>query len=103
MFSVCIGSPILPARRSNCRRSLGIESISGVVLDPSGSPIGDAQIQVRAEEIGFRRQVKSSAAGLFNIPVLPSGRYALAVERTGFSKLEQKDLEVTVGGSVTQS
>jgi hypothetical protein len=41
--------------------------------------------------------------GDFSIPVLPTGRYSLVVEKPGFSKLEQKGLNVTVGSTVTLS
>jgi hypothetical protein len=35
--------------------------------------------------------------------VLPTGHYTLTVEKAGFSKLEQKNLSVTVGATVTLS
>src|SRR5262249_31320420 len=39
----------------------------------------------------------SNASGQFLAPVLPSGRYAIRVTKSGFARLERTDVEVTVG------
>jgi hypothetical protein len=80
---------------------LGSGSIGGSVLDPSGHMVADAAVQVTGEETGLQRKVLSSSTGSFSIPVLPSGRYSVSVEKAGFNKLEQKGIEVSVGGTVT--
>jgi hypothetical protein len=47
--------------------------------------------------------VSTNSAGQFNVPVLPAGVYSVTVEQSGFSKLEQSNLEVTVGRAVNLS
>jgi hypothetical protein len=82
---------------------LGAGSMGGSIFDPSGNAVAEAAIQVTGEETGLVRRVASSNAGTFSITVLPSGRYSLRVEKTGFNTLEQKSIEVTVGSTVTLS
>src|SRR5262245_12165311 len=82
---------------------LGTGAIGGVVLDASGKSVAAAAVQVTGEDTGLTRQTVTSASGDFSIPVLPTGRYTIRVEKTGFSKLEQKSLNVTVGATVTLS
>src|SRR5215831_7373690 len=87
---------------SLCAQSqLGTGAISGLISDATGKSVSGATIQVTSEETGLTRQTVSSGTGDFAIPVLPTGRYTLTVEKTGFSKLEQKNLGVTVGATVT--
>src|SRR5215831_10703696 len=87
---------------SLCAQSqLGTGAISGLISDATGKSVSGATIQVTSEETGLTRQTMSSGTGDFAIPVLPTGRYTLTVEKTGFSKLEQKNLGVTVGATVT--
>jgi hypothetical protein len=80
---------------------LGAGSISGSVVDPSNNSVADAVIQVTGEENGLVRRVSTSNAGTFSMPVLPSGHYTLRVEKSGFNSVEQKAIEVSVGGTVT--
>jgi hypothetical protein len=82
---------------------LGTGSIGGSILDQSAHAVPDAAIQATSDETGMVRRVASSSAGTFSIPVLPSGHYNLTVEKAGFNKVEQKAVEVTVGGTVTLS
>jgi hypothetical protein len=87
-----------------CAQSqLGTGAVSGVVLDASGKSVSAAVVQVTGEDTGLTRQTVTSATGDFSIPVLPTGRYTLRVEKTGFNKLEQKNLNVTVGATITLS
>jgi Carboxypeptidase regulatory-like domain len=82
---------------------LGAGSMSGSILDPSGNSVAEAAVQVTGDETGLVRRVTTSNAGTFSIPVLPLGHYSLKVEKAGFSTLEQKAIEVSVGSSVTLS
>jgi hypothetical protein len=80
---------------------LGTGAVTGVVTDASGKSVSAAVIQLTGADTGLTRQTTSSGTGDFSVPVLPTGRYSLTVERTGFNKLEQKNLNVTVGATVT--
>ena len=82
---------------------LGTGVISGSILDGSGKSIASAIVQVTNQNTGLIRQTASSGSGDFTIPVLPSGEYRMTVEKNGFSRLEQKNINVTVGAAVTLS
>lgn len=89
---------------SVCYGQGDVASLSGVVLDPAGQPVGGAR--VRVAWTGRQRTAESSTtdAGLFRLPSLPTGRYSLAVEKEGFHTwladeillLPGQDLNVTV-------
>jgi len=87
----------------HAQSQLGTGAIAGVVLDASGKSVAGASVHITGEDTGLNRQTLTSATGDFSIPVLPTGRYSLRVEKTGFSKVEQKNLSVTVGATVTLS
>src|SRR5215831_18673922 len=93
----------LLAASIGAQSQLGTGAVSGVVLDASGKAIQAAAVVVTGDDTGLVRQTVTSATGDFSIPVLPTGRYSLHVEKTGFSKLEQKNLNVSVGATVTLS
>jgi hypothetical protein len=92
---------ILSAASLCAQSQLGTGAVSGLITDATGKSVSGATIQVTSEDTGLVRQSTSSGTGDFAIPVLPTGRYTLTVEKTGFSKLEQKNLGVSVGATVT--
>lgn len=59
-------------------------TISGVVLDPSGNAIADAQVALRNQSTGASRAMASNATGGFSFPALPPGEYSLRVTNPGF-------------------
>ena len=93
---------LLPCLLS-AQSQLGTGTIAGVVLDPAATAVTEATVEVTSQDTGLVRRATSSGSGNFSIPVLPTGHYTLIVEKEGFSKLEQKDIIVTVGDTVTLS
>lgn len=71
-------------------------SILGVVTDPSGSVVADAEVTVRNEGTGLSRAAHTSAEGGFLIPALPPGRYEVTVRKPGFKTLTRGRLELAV-------
>lgn len=55
-------------------------AVSGVVVDPAGAPIAEAEIEV--SELG--RTVRSHADGRFTLPAVEPGEYTLLVRRAGY-------------------
>src|SRR5262249_49126559 len=82
---------------------LGTGAISGSVLDTNGAAIVGASVKVTNPTTGLVRNVTTKSGGQFNVPVLPAGIYSLSVEQTGFSKLEQSKIDVTVGRAINLS
>ena len=63
--------------------------ILGVVLDPSGTAVGEAAVAVRNLETNQTRKALSDERGLFLLPQLPVGSYEVTIEKTGFAPYAQ--------------
>ncbi len=75
-------------------------SIEGVVTDQSGAAVSGADVKAKNIGTGQEQTAKTDDTGFFRFPVLPSGNYEVTVEKSGFSKLVQKNVAVVVGGKV---
>ena len=71
-------------------------SLSGTVLDKSGSSISGATVTATSQRTGLARDAKTDNAGHYLIPLLPVGIYTVRVEFTNFQSAESKDLKLQV-------
>jgi hypothetical protein len=71
-------------------------SISGNVLDKSGSGIPAAAVKVTSQETGQVRDAKTDDAGHYLIPLLSVGLYTVHVDAASFQSAETKDLRLQV-------
>lgn len=60
-------------------------SITGTVVDPSGSAVTNARVTVRDVDRGTIWTTKTSASGLYEFPQVPVGNVEVKVEAIGFS------------------
>jgi hypothetical protein len=65
-------------------------SITGTVLDPSGSAVINATVTVRDVDRGTTWTTKTSASGLYEFPEIPVGNITVKVEAPGFSAAARK-------------
>ncbi len=82
-------------------QAVSIAQVSGVVSDPSGSPIPGAQVQITEVDKAFTRTATSDAQGRYTFPNLPVGPYRLEVTASGFKTYVQSGIILQVGNSVT--
>ncbi len=75
-------------------------TISGLVLDPSGSAIADAQVLIVADATGIAYPIVTNNEGLYTGPNLPPGRYRIQVSKMGFKTLIKPDVVLNVQGAV---
>lgn len=61
-------------------------SIQGVVTDPSGGAVSGATLTLSNLDTNQKLTATSDDNGVFNFNALPSNRYSLIVEKTGFKK-----------------
>jgi hypothetical protein len=80
-------------------QTAGTASIQGTVNDPTGAAVPNAKVTVTNTDTATSRTTSSDAAGLFSLPNIPVGAYALTVEATGFSGFTQKGV-LEVGNNV---
>ncbi len=58
--------------------------ITGVVTDASGASLPNAQVTVTSQDKGVVNNIMSDRSGNFRVPLLPPGRYKVAVTAAGF-------------------
>jgi outer membrane receptor protein involved in Fe transport len=81
--------------------SAGVGALTGLVLDPSGSPIAHAHVVVENSRFGIHRDLATTDGGVFNAPSLvPGPGYSVTISASGFSKFERRDITVNVGRNV---
>src|SRR5262245_52405218 len=67
-------------------------TIGGTILDPQGSVIVGARIEIRNEATGAHRESLSNAEGLFLAAALMPGSYELTVDAAGFRPETRKQI-----------
>ena len=70
-------------------------SILGTVVDAQGAPVPGATVTVTSPQ--GPKMVVTDSNGRFFAPYLTPGRYSVKTELSGFSAVEQKNLEVHLG------
>ena len=72
-------------------------SIEGSVTDPSGGAVPAANITVRNMDTGVTTNSVTTGAGIYSVPNLPPGRYAVTVEAANLKKHAQEGITVNTG------
>jgi hypothetical protein len=71
-------------------------TISGRVLDPSGSVIPGASVTVSNVAMGYKAALTTNADGIYRAPLLSPGSYQIEVTAQGFKKALRSAIEVRV-------
>jgi len=71
-------------------------TILGTVTDSSGSVIPSAKITIVNEGTGLTRTVQTDANGEYTMPSLPTGRYTVITELTGFKTTTLSNIDIGV-------
>lgn len=89
-------------------------AITGTVRDPSGAVVPNASVTATNVQMGTAWPTKTNAAGVYNLPRLPIGQYAVRVAAQGFktsvlpafelqmNQIARVDVNLSVG-QVTQT
>ncbi len=88
LFALLLAAPA-PAQRITA-------SLAGVVRDPSGSVVPGATVRIVNAGTAVVTQLTTDDQGRFRAPSLQPGTYDVAVELTGFKRLERKGLTLNV-------
>ncbi len=75
--------------------------LSGIVTDPSGRVLPQAQVTAVQGTTGLQRKTVSSSTGAYDIPELPVGIYIITFEHEGFKSLTFVDVEEVIGRTRT--
>src|SRR5688572_5034330 len=68
--------------------------ISGVISDPSRAPVPDARITVTNVAKNTSVVTDSNESGSYLTPFLEPGTYTLTVEKSGFKRFQQQNIEL---------
>jgi len=72
-------------------------TLYGRVLDPAGAVVPQATIQATELATGAVVSTVTNELGIFTLPFLAPGRYAVSVEAAGFKTLRRGDVTLTAG------
>jgi hypothetical protein len=75
--------------------------IRGTTLDQSGAVIVDADVTAKNLDTQTETTQKTDGDGQFVFLSLRPGRYSVTASKTGFSKVIQKELDLTVGQAIS--
>jgi len=89
------GSLLVPTAMAQVASGAG--SISGVVLDPSGANIADAEVTVIQVSTQVTRSTTTDAAGRYYVLSLPPGEYVVQAQSIGFRQAVRKGINITIG------
>jgi hypothetical protein len=78
-------------------------TVYGLVRDSTGGALPGATVSLVHQGTGFTRDVVADASGEFAVTALPSGRYTLTIELSGFKTFENAGLELGAGQTVRQT
>jgi hypothetical protein len=73
-----------------------IASLRGVVTDPSGAAIPRATVHLINTDTNLERTAITGAQGDYVFSEVIPGHYVLQVEAAGFSKFEQRGVELLI-------
>jgi hypothetical protein len=93
VLALCLALPAV----SYGQASAGTGSISGVLTDPSGAVIPDAEVVVRNVDTNVSRSVKSNEVGRYEVVALQPGQYEIKAAKSGFANLVRTGLTLSVG------
>ena len=72
-------------------------AITGVVEDPTGAVVPNAQVTLLNTDQGLTISHTTGASGEYSFDPVRIGHYSITVSATGFSSTNQQNLQVTVG------
>jgi outer membrane receptor protein involved in Fe transport len=79
---------------------VGGATVTGTVLDPSGSPVSGAKVTVASDATGYTRSAETNLSGLYAFVRVPVGGYSLSVAMQGFRPFKQTGINLAVGAVV---
>jgi hypothetical protein len=76
-------------------------SIQGTVTDPNGGAIPGVSVTARNMDTGLTQKTTTTQAGIYSLPNLPPGRYAVTVDAPSLKKYSQEGVTVATGTAVS--
>ena len=77
-------------------------TMNGTVTDKSGGSIPGVTVTIRNVETGLERVVVTDKAGFYSTTFLPTGRYNVQAELSGFGTMRHNNARVDLNQTVVQ-
>jgi hypothetical protein len=71
-------------------------SLSGVVVDTTGSAVEGARVEAKNNNTGLTLNTVTSAEGLYVFPAVPAGAWGVSVEKDGFRRVLQDNVQIFI-------
>ncbi len=71
--------------------------LSGLIQDPSHSGVSGAEVTIRNEQTGGRRNTTSNVSGFYSLPALGPGLYRLSIRAMGFETIVREGIKLETG------
>src|ERR1700734_3854440 len=71
--------------------------LSGLIQDPSHSGVSGAEVTIRNEQTGGRRNTSSNGSGFYSLPALSPGLYRLSIRASGFETIVREGIKLETG------
>ncbi|HTW80547.1 MAG TPA: carboxypeptidase regulatory-like domain-containing protein [Terracidiphilus sp.] len=76
-------------------------TVNGVVKDPNGAAIPNAQVELTNVNTGVVRKTATNADGVYDFPSVVPGSYSMQVSSGGFAAVSQPPVTLEVGQTAT--
>jgi hypothetical protein len=80
-------------------QTAGTASLQGLVADATGAVVAGASVSLKNTETGTTRETVSDSAGIFSLPNVAVGPYAITIKANGFTTYVQQGV-LEVGNNV---
>lgn len=70
--------------------------ITGLITDSSGAVVPEVRLSVNNVETGAERRATSGSGGYYTVPLLPPGKYQVAVQKEGFRPITTSGITLNV-------
>src|ERR1700739_3733458 len=97
----CLFPVVLLLSISSIWAQTGTSSLHGKVLDSTHALVAGARVTIANQAQGVSRNTTTESTGEFEFLALPPGTYVLSVEKAGFGRYEQRNLELLVSVPTT--
>ncbi len=98
---LCIAALFTLATLPAAAQSATSGAISGTVTDTSGAAVSSATVVIKDTDTGVVHTVTTNGDGTYVLPFLLSGHYEVITSAANFTKVDHKNLVLTVGETLT--